>query len=144
MFSIGLSWLEFTSFLPARLAVTLLHFGKPMYLMYVTMFINMLLHGLHFDMCVGLTCRFGVLQVSYPTCIVVQLPLSMALIHCISLCSAAPRPCWYQYRILQSCQRTIFKDILVQCCVRSYVLFLFVQSRCPYIDISISSDMMYA
>ena len=47
-----------------------------MYLMHVTMFINMLLHGLHFDMCVGLTCRFGVLQVSYPTCIVVQLPLA--------------------------------------------------------------------
>ena len=44
--------------------------------MHVTMFINMLLHGLHFDMCVGLTCRFGVLQVSYPTCIVVQLPLA--------------------------------------------------------------------
>ena len=76
MFSIGLSWLEFAAFIPARLPVTMLHIGKPMYLIHVTMFLDVLLHGLHFDMCVGLTCRFAVLQVSHPTCIVVQLPLA--------------------------------------------------------------------
>ena len=45
--------------------------------MHVTMFINMLLHGLHFDMCVRLTCTLGVLQVSYATSLVVQLPLTI-------------------------------------------------------------------
>ena len=44
--------------------------------MHVTMFINMLLHALHFHMCIGITCRYGALQVFYPTSIVVQLPLA--------------------------------------------------------------------
>ena len=76
VFCIGISWLQFTSVLPAQVVVTYLHFGKEMYLMHVTMFINMLLHALHFHMCIGITCRYGALQVFYPTSIVVQLALA--------------------------------------------------------------------
>ena len=65
MLSIRVSWLEFAALVRGLLSVTLIHIGISIYLIHVTMLLDMQLHVLHFDMYVALTYLFALLMMSH-------------------------------------------------------------------------------